>query len=130
MNFLKKGFAYNKLAKGFNGLYVMINELEVKVNNNDDELHQDFFIIAYLCRKEVLDRIEEYNWNMGNPIVVPMMSKGQLTLMFAYQQTVGRLIRLANDSGLAKEIEEILEKGNAFYDIDNALPLNVKNMLN
>jgi hypothetical protein len=130
MKFFKKGFAYNKLAKGFNGVYVMLNELEVKVKNNEDDIHQDFFIIAYLSRRDILDSIDEYGWVMGSPIIVPMMSQGRLTLMFAYQQTIGRLIRLSNEVGISGVVEEILEKGNAYYEIDNALPTNIKNMLN
>ena len=129
MNFLKRGLEYNRLAKIFNGTYVMINELEVKVKNNEDEIHQDFFILAYLCRKEIIDRMEEYNWSMSTPIVIQMMSKGRLTLLFAYQQTIGRLLILSNELGLSDEVQEILDKGNAYFEIDNALPLNIKNML-
>lgn len=133
MKFFKKGIEYNKLAKGFNGTFVMINELEVKIENNYQnnfsELEQDIFILAYLCRKEILDRMEEYNWAMASPIVVPMMSKGRLTLTFAFQQTVGRIYKFAEIIGVSDEVNEILDKGNAYFEIDRAIPNHIKNTL-
>jgi len=133
MKFFKKGIEYNNLAKGFNGTFVMINELEVKIENNHSgdfsEFEQDIFILAYLCRKEILDRMEEYRWAMASPIAVPMMSKGKLTLTFAFQQTVGRVYMLAETMGVSDEINEILDKGNAYFEIDRAIPNHIKNAL-
>lgn len=133
MNFFKKGIEFNNLAKGFNGTFVMINELETKIQHNysDDysEFEQDLLILAYLCRKEILDRMEEYNWSMGSPIIVPVMSKGRLTVTFAFQQTVGRLFSLAEKLSISDEVNEILDKGNAFFEIDRAIPNHVKNLL-
>ena len=133
MKFFKKGIEYNKLAKGFNGTFVMINELEVNIENNYSsdysEFEQDIFILAYLCRKEILDRMEEYNWAMASPIIVPMMSKGRLTLTLAFQQTVERIYKLAEIMGVSEEVNEILNKGNAYFEIDRAIPSNIKNTL-
>jgi len=133
MKFFKKGIEFNNLAKGFNGTFVMINELETKIqhnySNDYSEFEQDLLILAYLCRKEILDRMEEYNWSMGSPIIVPMMSKGRLTVTFAFQQTVGRLYSLAEKLLLSDEVNEILDKGNAYFEIDRAIPNHVKNLL-
>lgn len=133
MKFLKKGTEFNNLAKGFNGTFVMINELETKIrhnySNDYSEYEQDLLILAYLCRKEILNRMEEYNWSMGSPIIVPMMSKGRLTVIFAFQQTVGRLYSLAEKLSLSVEVNEILDKGNAYFEIDRAVPNQVKNLL-
>ncbi|MDC9721878.1 MAG: hypothetical protein PSN34_03780 [Urechidicola sp.] len=133
MKFFKKGIEYNKLAKGFNGTFVMINELEVNIENNYStdysEFEQDILVLAYLSRKEILDRMEEYNWAMASPIVVPMMSKGRLTLTFAFQQTIGRLYKFAEIMGVSEEVNEILDKGNAYYEIDRAIPNHIKNTL-
>lgn len=133
MIFFKKGIEFNNLAKGFNGTFVMINELETKIqhsySNDYSEFEQDLLILAYLCRKEILDRMEEYNWSMGSPIIVPMMSKGRLTVTFAFQQTVGRLYSLAEKLSLSDEINEVLDKGNAYFEIDRAIPNHVKNLL-
>ncbi|MFW6046616.1 MAG: hypothetical protein ACOCP4_02355 [Candidatus Woesearchaeota archaeon] len=133
MKFFKKGIEFKNLAKGFNGTFVMINELETKIqhnySNDYSEYEQDLLILAYLCRKEILDRMEEYTWSMGSPIIVPMMSKGRLTVTFAFQQTVGPLYSLAEKLSLSYEVNEILDKGNAYFEIDRAIPNNVKNLL-
>ncbi|MFH2142618.1 MAG: hypothetical protein ABIJ97_09365 [Bacteroidota bacterium] len=88
MTIFKKGIEYNNLAQGFNALYVMINEIEVKIQNqsSDDysELYEEIFFLAYLCRREILDRMETYNWDLATPIIVPMISKGKLTLTFVF----------------------------------------------
>ena len=97
MKLFTKGREYNNLAKAFNGMFVMINELEVKVTNrnNNEEFNEELLISAYLCRKNILDILEEYNWPIFSPIIIPMMSKGTVTLDFAHQQTVIRLIRIS-----------------------------------
>jgi len=133
MKFFKKGIEYNKLARGFNGIFVMINELEVKIENNYSsdysEFEQDVFILAFLCRKEILDRMEEYNWAMASPISVPMMSKGRLTLTFTYQQTIGRIYKYAEVIGVSEVVNDILDKGDAYFEIDRSIPNQIKNSL-
>ena len=134
MKFFKRGFAYNNLAKGFNGLFVMINEFEVKVErnytNNYSDYEEELFLLAYLCRREILDRMEEYPWSMTSPINIPMMSRGRLTLGFAYQQTIGRINLLAEKLSVKEEVFGILEKHEIYFDLDRAIPNSVKNFLN
>ena len=66
MKFLKKGFEYNKMAKAFNSMYVMINELEVKIDNGyASEVEQDFYMLAYICRRDMLDTMEKYKLKSG-----------------------------------------------------------------
>jgi len=133
MKFLKKGIEFNNLAKGFNGTYIMINELEVKIKNHDEidysDFHEDFFIVAYLCRREIIDRLETYGWGMHSPLMIPMMSRGRVTLLFAYQQTVGRLMEIANTAYLSDEVRDILDKGETYYEIDRIIPPQIKNSL-
>lgn len=134
MKFFKRGIEFNNLAKGFNGIYVLINELEVKIQNNYSsdysEFEQDLMISAYLCRKEILDRMEEYHWEFASLIIVPLISKGRIPLTFAFQKTVGRLYSLAEKVSLSDKVKEILEKEDAFYEIDRSIPNQIKNMLN
>lgn len=133
MKFLKRGFAFNKLAKGFSSIYLMINELEVKLKDDFvldySEFHQELYVIAYLCRKEILDRMEEYNWGMHFLISSPMISRSRITLTLAYQQTIGKVYTISEELGISERINEILEKGDAYYTVDKALPSHVKKML-
>ncbi len=115
MNFFKKGLEYNKLAQAFNGLYQMIQETIQKAQYND--VRDDLFAIAYVGRKEIIDRMDEYNWSLETSIVIPMMPGQRTTLLFAYQQTIGKLIELSEIEGYLNEIEEILDKGNLFFEL-------------
>lgn len=133
MKFLERGFEFNKLAKAFNSAFVMINEIEVKINSSHSseysDFEQDLFIMAYVCRRDMMDRMEKYGWIMTTPIVVPMISKGRLTLIFVYQQTIGRLVRFAELLNVSGEVNEILQKGDAYFKIDSIIPNQMKNQL-
>lgn len=133
MNFFKKGIEYNRLAQAFNGIYVMLNELEVKTKDKYSydraDLEQESFFIGYLCRKEILDRMDEYKWGMISPIFVPMISNGRITLTFAFQQTIGRLYYLSDSLSISQEINEILERGRAYHEIESSVPPHLKNKL-
>jgi hypothetical protein len=133
MTILQKGVEYSNLAQGFNATYIMINDLEIKIQNNstDDysELYEEIFFLSYLCRREILDRMETYNWDMVTPIIVPMISKNKLTLACVFQQTVLKLVALAEKTLLLEEVTEILEKGDLYFEIDDSIPDNLKNTL-
>jgi hypothetical protein len=129
MAFFKKGIAFNKLAKSLNSTYIMLNELEVKIKANHEDSEQDSYILAYICRKEIIDRIEEYNWSMVSPIIVPMLSKRTVTLTFAFEQTVGRLQSFSEQIGVSKLVDDILEKGKSYYELERALPVQMRNNL-
>jgi len=127
--FFKKAKEYNKLAKGFNGAYAMINEVELKINEDEYQLEQDLFIIAYIIRREVLDRIEKYNWHMNTPIIIPLMSRSRVTLNFAIQQTVLRLHKISEILNIQDVIIAILDKDDAYYEIEKEIPSHMLNII-
>ena len=128
IKFFKKGTEFKKLAEGFNGTYAMINEFEMQIANNQFSV-EDLYIISYLIRREILDRIELYNWNMNTPIIIPLMSKGRLTLNFAFQQTVIRMHKIAESIDLYDEIIGILNKDDIYYEIENTIPSHIKKVV-
>ena len=133
MKFFKKVTEFNNLAKGFNGVYQMINELEAKINNHYStdysEFEEDLFFLAYLSRNVILNRIEIYNWDMNSRIIVPMIYKGYSTLIFVYQETIGRIYVLSEKLLVSDEVNEILDKGNAYYEVDKIIPSHIKHMI-
>jgi len=130
MNFLTKGLEYNRLAKAFGNAYSALNEYEIKFNsgfvNDYYEFKQDLLILAYLCRKEILNRMEEYGWIMASPISVPKISRGKITLLFAYQHTIGRLTKFANKIKIGEELQEILDKKTEYDVIRKLTPSTIK----
>lgn len=133
MKLFKKGIEYNKLATNLNSTYIMLNEIEVKIknsiNNDFSDFEQDLYILAYLGRKQIIERIETYNWSMMSPIIVPMLSKGGVSLTFAFEQTIGRLQKFSEQIGFARIVNDILEKGKSYYEIERSIPLHMRNNL-
>lgn len=123
-NFLKTGKEFNNLAKSMNGMNAMIEDLIPKIERSYD--HSEFTevvsVLAYVARKGVLDRIEQYNWAMDTKIIVPTIDRERITLMYAFTQTVGKLHTIAAQLDLTELVEEIMEKEDAYYQLENILP--------
>ena len=128
MNFFKKGFEYNNLAKSFNGLIPWIDQLEMKINFGEVDVISDVFLLTYLCRIEVQDRIEQYNWSFGTPIDIPILEK-RVTLMMAYQMTIGKIMKIADEIGRTNDVNDILAKGELFHELDKAIPSHLKKII-
>ncbi len=126
MNFFKKGVEYKKLATAFNGLYLML--LDFGENSENEYSHEDLFALAYIGRREVIDRLENYNWNIGNAIMVPSISRRKISLAYAIQQTITKIVELSEELLLYAEIKEILDKKDLYYEIENRMPTYIKNI--
>ena len=126
MAFLKKGIEYQKLAKTFNGVYLMIEDIQN--NNNNEFSKEDIFTLAYICRREVPDRLEKYHWDISTPIIVPSISNKRITLANAIQQTLSKVTKISEDMMIYQDVKEILDRGDFFYDIENNIPEYIKNI--
>ena len=127
MKFLKKGVEYNKLAKAFNGIYQMLQDVIQKMQYEDAQ--NDIFVLAYIGRREIIDRMEEFNWDINSSIIIPMMPGKQKTLAYAYQQTILKILELGETEGYSEEVTEILDKGNLYSELDNKMPDHIKKMM-
>ena len=127
MNFFKRGLEYNKLAKAFNGYYQMLQPLVEKSNYED--IKDDLFIMAFLARKEIIDRMEAINYKLTTRIVVPMMPGNNKTLEYAYLQTVGKIMTLSESQGYSSEIQEILDKGELYFELEKTIPSHLKSTM-
>lgn len=123
MKFFTKGLELNRLAKGFNGVKLMLMSIDDgKIEN------ETLYILAYISRREIIDRIERFKWNISNPIIVPSISTGRISIAFALQNTVSYIVTLAEETGNYYEIKEILDKGEMYYTIQDSLPSYIKNI--
>jgi hypothetical protein len=131
MGFFTKAIEYNKMAKALGALFVMANELASKVEENKEvDYSEDLFLLAYLSRIEIVDRVEEYKWGMLNKITVPLISKSTITLMHAFNQTIGFISLIATNINMLEKVQNILEKGERYNEMDKKIPSHLKNMLN
>ncbi len=121
LKFLKSGKEFQKLAEAFNGLNLMLQDLikDIEKSNNYSDFEEDILTLSYIARKGVLDRIEHFNWSMNTKILVPSIDRNRITLMYAYTQTVGKLEICVLNLEMKELFDEIMEKGEVFYEIEN-----------
>lgn len=112
-----------------NGINTMIDEIMPQIDPDDDNSEHDDAILAlaYMAKRGVLDRMEEYNWSMDTSIVVPTIDRGRITLAYAFSQTIGRLHMLADQLDLSELVNEILERGPAYYEVESQIPKEALN---
>lgn len=131
MGLFTKGIEYNKLAMAFNGMILIIKEVDNKaLNGGDNEVYakieKEVMMVAYMYRINIIDRIEKYQWSFTTPIKVPNISSNRTTLLNAYNTTIEKLSDLADDLSIADEVQDILKKGDYFYKVESSLPAHVK----
>lgn len=127
--YLKAGFAFNKVATAMNRMVSMLNDLIPKIESGrfpDSEFKEDIAILAYVARKGVIDRLEEYDFTMDAKITVTAISSNKISLLEAYTKTVGTVMQIAERVNMSKLCENILEKKQAFYDLEKLLPESIK----
>jgi hypothetical protein len=124
LKFFKEGAEFMDLTRSMNGLYGMLQELIPRIEENYDysEFKEDILVLSYFARKGILDRMEKYNWSMERPIYVPSIKKGNITLLYAFSQTVQKLATVASEIGYSDLYEEVLNRGEAYYEVEKILP--------
>tara|TARA_R110002049_G_scaffold275213_1_gene453222 strand:+ start:9442 stop:9840 length:399 start_codon:yes stop_codon:yes gene_type:complete len=131
MKLFKKGIDLSKVAKAIDGLNLMIKDLIPKIQREHEysEFKEDVFVLAYIARKNVIDLIEENNWPMDIKIMVSTFDNSRIPLVLGYSETVDQIQLIANHIGYKSVVEEILDKGNAYYELEQQLPIEVLNMI-
>jgi hypothetical protein len=124
------GIELNKCAIAMGKIIIMLSELEPKIQNEKDVLDnkETFYSLAYLCRVGILDRIENNDWiKTSTPIVIPlsMFTHRNETIKSGFLLTVGKLRDIAsNNFEIYSKVENILNKGNLFYEFEKFIPPN------
>lgn len=128
VNIFKIGTEFNNLAKAFNGMNIMLKDLVYRVESGEDksELVEDIFILAYISKKGVFDRIETYKWTMDAKIIVPTIVNKRITLTYAIMNTIGILYQIAEKLNLSTEVQNIIDGGSLYQELDNNLPEGYK----
>ena len=129
---LKKNVEYNKMAKSIDGIYTLLKQLKIefKAMNIDIDYKLQLSFLACISRTEILDKIDKYKWSCKSPIVVPSISKKNIVLEEAIQNSVDEILIFSEEFGYEYYIQKILNKEIEFYFIENELPKSLRNMLN
>lgn len=129
---IDRGIEYQKLAEGLNGIYPMINELEHNMKNelkSEYSLIEDLLVLTYIMTRSVFDRIEKYQYPLTTNIYVPLISSSKISLDEGLKKTFSRLINIADEMGQMNEFDEILNKGDWYWQLDSEIPNEIKDNL-
>jgi hypothetical protein len=126
-NIFNASIEYNKLSKSIGRMHTRIQDLNSKIESNHDlsELGSEILVIAYVARKCILDRMDRYSWPWETRIIIPTISRGTMTLWDAFARTVGMIDILAEQLDLTDTVNEIMEKGDAYFELERVLPESV-----
>lgn len=129
---LKKIKEFSKLGHSMNVTSEMIKNIITLYQSGQraNDLKEQIYVVSYITRKGILDRMEEFEWNMEGPILVPSISSKNITLFNAFSNTVIAIKTLSNELDLLCEVESILNKEEGYYEFENMLPEQTINLLN
>ncbi len=95
--------------------------------------YQKWLEIAWLCRVGIIDRIEKNDCLLTDKIAFQFEDGVRLiTIHEICNLTTGRLVVKAMSFGipqLSDEIENILDKGDVFYEVDKSIDIEIKKQL-
>ena len=123
----------NRVAISMGKVLKSLSNIEPYIKDGNDvyEHKEDLCSLAYFCRVGILDRIEKnsYMANSFLPIRIPtgILSSRKETMASALNLTVGKIKQLASlNDEVNAYVNEILDKGNLFYEFDRTIPDHVK----
>lgn len=122
----------NKVAITMGKVIQLLKDIEPRCCNSWGTYNnkEDLYILAYMCRKGIIDRIQQnsYMYNPNIMIAIPLgLIRFKRVAMFnALQMTVGKVEQLASqDSEVERVVEDILDKGDFYYKIENLIPNDI-----
>ncbi len=129
---MDSGVQLNKCSISMGYTIKMLDDIENKISIDNIE---SFLIIAYICRKGIINRVNKYPfWILNNiDIVIPTSQFTQIskTMEEAMDSSVNRLKRLASgDRNTSELIENILLGGNELENLERTFPNEIKPQLN
>lgn len=124
----------NKTAVAIGKNMKLLDELAPKIINGDDvyENKDGFYILAYTCRVGILDRIVKNGYGPTYGIFIPLglFRTKKATISYAISMTIGRLKAMSvKNSEVAQNVIDILEKKEAFYQIEAMIPVNIREQI-
>lgn len=127
---IQAGIEYNKLATTLHSIYTLLLQIESELagtNYNSEVIRADLFVLSYSAKKHVASRLREYNWVLEGGIIVPAISSGIIKLQDAVTQTIEKLMVIADECSLLNEVENILNGGELYIELEERLSYDIKN---
>jgi len=111
----------NKTAIAMGKVIKLLDDVQEKLSWDNDlyENKEALYLIAYVCRVGILERIEKNNWFLTGPISIPsgIFKFKKVTIAQGLMLTVIRLREIVqNDVFLESNVAEILERERFFHE--------------
>ena len=109
----------------------MANIINLLDHYEEDGDFSFLYISAWITRVSVLDIIERNQFPSSYTLFVPIYGhQTRLTLSEVYMMTITRILAKADERGnrIKQNVQDILDKKEAFYDIDSQLSDEQKNI--
>lgn len=112
-----------RIANGVANITNLLDQYEI-----DDDL-SFLYVSAWICRVSVIDIVERNQYPMTYKLYAPIRGHQQhIMLTEAYMLTLTRIMSKAEERGnrVKQYVQDIIDKGDAFYEIDRQLPYEQK----
>lgn len=131
------GIELNNIAIAMGKVLVLLAEIVPKINNELDiyDHKEELCVVAYVCRKGILDRLDKYPIFASNPLTpirIPtgIFSSKKETIEGGLNMTIGKLKEVvSSDVVTMAMVENILNGGNLYYQYERIVPEKLKNNL-
>lgn len=107
-------------------------EKQIYRMNNILEYQEDILVLAYMCRVGIMDRVEINGWPPTLPIRIPLgiFKNRKETIVTMLIFIISRLKEVVSpQEDMEAMIDDILEKGDLFYEFDSIIPYNIKSSI-
>ena len=119
----------NKTAVAMANVIKALNQLNIKSGVDVSDKQGELYVLTYITRVGILDRIEKNKWSLMNPITIPtgLFGVKKTTIANGLDLTVGKIKELSKEDFIVEEnVDEILKKEHYFWKVDEMLLPEVK----
>jgi hypothetical protein len=120
-NPIEKISEYVKLGAAIDGINIELNKLkdQIELTNDLSQFQENLIGLSFLARKEIMNRIDEYDWSFEGPIRVASIYNSNITLLEALNTILDKLKNLSDlfNEDMQEIIFDILDQGNYYYQI-------------
>lgn len=118
-----KSTEFVKLGNSIDNIYLLIQKIdnEFSSDNEEFEMNEEIFIVAYMIRKGFIERVHLLKLNIDSEIYLSSFGNKKVTLFDAYDKTIHKLQSIAYNLDLYDEVKSILEKEIGYYELESSL---------
>jgi len=119
----------NKTAVAMANVIKSLSQVNLQSAFDVMDKQGELYVLTYIARVGILDRIEKNKWSLINPIIIPtgLFGVKKTTIANGLELTVGKIKETVRGIFLVENnVDEILKKEHYFWKVDELLMPEVK----